>query len=153
MIYIRITKDSGIIAKIRDFYLTLFRQRLYSNARHKYSINVAKQNIRNTLSIVRHTFDDADLRRPTLSNWKQVGWHELVYNRWHFAVLIQLDIFDNCQAIVQDCCHDKDYHNDTMETQPFTLDNPNDMSNLVDWKEFRIKQIIKEVIQETLRKY
>ena len=52
-------------------------------------------------------------------------------------------------AMVQDCCHDKDYHNDTMETQPFKMDNSDDQSHIVDWKK-HMKQLIREAVQEAL---
>ena len=60
-----------------------------------------------------------------------------------------MDLFGNNIAMVQDCCHDKDYHNDTMETQPFVMDNPDDKSHIVDWKKY-MKQLIKEAVYDAL---
>ena len=61
-------------------------------------------------------------------------------------------MFGNNIAIVQECCHDKDYHNDTLETEPFKMDNPDDKSHLVDWKEIKLKSIIQETINQYLKR-
>ena len=87
-----------------------------------------------------------------MTSWKTKGYREIVYKNWHFAVIVQLDMFDNNIAIVQDCVHDKDYHNDTMQTEPFKMDNPNDMSHLVDWKEHRLNAIRTESIRKAIKK-
>ena len=149
MLHIRIRRGSGIITKIRDFYLSLYRQRLYSNSKKWYTRAVAVRNIANTLSIIGKTFDDNQLKKPIISDWQVRNWQEIHYKNWHFAVIVQMDLFGNNIAMVQDCCHDKDYHNDTMETQPFKMDNSDDQSHIVDWKK-HTKQLIREAVQEAL---
>lgn len=61
-------------------------------------------------------------------------------------------MFGNNIAIVQDCIHDNDYHNDTMETKPFEKDNDDDVSHLVDWKENYLNKLISEAIRNSIRK-
>lgn len=61
-------------------------------------------------------------------------------------------MFGNNIAIVQDCIHDKDYHNDTMQTSPFTMDEPDDKSHLVDWREYKLDKLISEAIRVSIRK-
>jgi hypothetical protein len=39
-----------------------------------------------------------------------------------------------------------------METKPFKMDNVDDKSHLVDWKEYKINTIITETINSYLRK-
>ena len=152
MLKAQVYKGSKIIEKIRDFYLLLYQQRLYSNAKYKYPRSVAERNIRNTLSFIGKEFNNSELRRPINSQWARNGWYEIKYNNWHFAVVVQLDLFGNNIAIIQDCAHDKDYHNDTMQTEPFKMDSPNDQSHLVDWKLHKLRRIIAETINDYLRK-
>jgi hypothetical protein len=100
------------------------------------------RNVKNVISIFGKTFQDSDLKNTIIPSWKNQGYFEIQYNNWHFAVVVQMDIFGNNIAIVQDCCHNKDYHNDMMQTQPFVKDSPNDKSDLVDWKLHNIKNLI-----------
>ena len=151
MLYVQIAKGSGIIEKIRNFYLLLYKQRLYSNARFKYTRVQAERNIRNALSFIGQKYNDSVLKKTTMPQWSKNGWYEIRHKSWHLAVTVQLDLFGNNIAIVQDCCHDKDYHNDTMETEPFKMDNPDDKSHLVDWKELKLKTIIIETINQYLK--
>lgn len=134
----------SIINKIIEFYTSIYKARLYSNALHKYTKADMRRNVKNVVSIFGKTFQDSDLKNTIIPSWKNQGYFEIQYKNWHFAVVAQIDIFGNNIAIVQDCCHNKDYHNDMMQTQPFVKDSPNDKSDLVDWKLYNIKNLISE---------
>ena len=138
--------------KIISFYIGIWHDRLVSQTKRKYAYNQVWRNINNVLSFYCKTFNDNQIKNPTLSAWKSREWKEIPYKNWHFAVIIQLDLFGRNMAIVQDCVHDKDYHNDTMQTEPFKMDNPDDMSHLVDWKEHRLNVIIAESIRKSIKK-
>ena len=97
-------------------------------------------------------FDDIQIKKTILSSWKKNNWYEIKYRNWHFAVIIQLDMFGNNIAIVQDCIHDKDYHNNTMQTSPFVKDSPNDKSHLVDWMEYKLDKLITEAIRDYIKR-
>ena len=146
----RATK-TAIITKITSFYVNIWHDRLVNLTLRNYAFSSAKKNIVSALDFLNKTFDDTQVKRTTLSSWKTNGWYEIKYKNWHFAVIVQLDLFGNNTAIIQDCIHDKDYHNDTMQTKPFVMDNPDDKSHLVDWKEYRLKAIIRETINDFLR--
>lgn len=153
MIHVRASRANRIRlnGEIIRFYTNLWYDRLVNLTKRKYTYAIVWRNVRNVLTFYGQTFDDNQLKVPTLSTWKTNGWREIMYKKWHFAVVVQLDMFGNNIAIVQDCCHDKDYHNDTMETEPFRMDNPDDKSHLVDWKEIKLKSIIKEIINQYLK--
>ena len=138
--------------KIIDFYINIWYERLINLTKRKYSYRQAWNNIYSTLCFFNETFDDAQVKKTTLSSWKNNGWHEIRYNNWHFAIIVQFDMFGNNIAIVQDCIHNKDYHNDTMQTQPFVMDKPDDKSHLVDWREYRLNKLISEAIRDSIRR-
>lgn len=152
MLYVKISRNSSIKERITDFYITLYYERLYGLTKRKYTKTQANQHIRNALMIMNQTYDESQLRKPTISRWKKDGWYEIYFKNWHFAVTVQYDLFGNCTAMVLDCCHDKDYHNDTMETKPFVMDNSNDQSHMVDWNEHRYKKIVEDVIRKYLKR-
>lgn len=154
MIHVRASRANRIRlnAEIINFYTNLWYDRLVNLTKRKYAYALVWRNVRNVLTFYGKTFDDNQLKVPTLITWKSKGWRELIYKKWHFAVVVQLDMFDNNIAIVQDCCHDKDYHNDTLETESFKMDNPDDKSHLVDWKEIKLKSIIQETINQYLKR-
>ena len=152
MLITQVPRTSRVIEKIRDFYISIYKQRLYSNAKVKYLHSKAEKNIKDTLAFIGMQFDDTALKETILLRWKALGLYEIKYKKWHLGVTVQLDLFGNNIAIVQDCCHDKDYHNDTMETEPFKMDNLDDKSHLVDWKEYRMKNIIRETINQYLKR-
>ena len=104
----------------------------------------------NVLSFYGQTFDDNQLRNPKLIDWQKKGFREIQYKNWHFAVIVQLDMFGYHTAIVQNCIHDKDYHNDNMQTEPFKLDSPTDKSHLVDWKKQKLQALIVETVKNCL---
>ena len=138
--------------KIIDFYINIWYERLINLTKRKYSYRQAWNNIYSTLYFFNETFDDTLVKRTTLSSWKKNGWYEIKYKNWHFAIIIQLDMFGNNIAIVQDCIHDKDYHNDTMQTTPFVMDTPDDKSHLVDWKEYKLNKLISEAIRYSIKR-
>lgn len=138
--------------KIVSFYIGIWYDRLVNLTKRKYAYNQVLRNINNVLSFYKVTFNDNQIRNTILLDWKRKGWKEIPYKNWHFAVIVQLDLFGRNVAIVQDCVHDKDYHNDTMQTEPFKMDSPNDMSHLVDWKERRLNAIIAESIRKSIKK-
>lgn len=151
MLIVQVPITSKVIEKIKDFYITIYKQRLYSNARKQYPRSKAEKNIKDTLAFIGMQFDDTALKKTTIPRWKTIGLHEIRYKKWHLGVTVQLDMFGNNIALVHDCIHDKDYHNDIMQTRPFVMDNPDDMSHLVDWKEYRMKNIIRETIIQYLK--
>lgn len=138
--------------KIAQFYINIWYDRLINVTRYKYAYTRALRNGLNVLTFFSQTFNDNYLKNPTLKTWQDKGWKEIQYKNWHFAVVVQLDLFGNNTAIVQDCIHDKDYHNDNMQTKPFVMDNPNDQSHLADWKEYRMRTIIRETINQYIRR-
>lgn len=151
-IVINRTTKATIVRKIASFYVNIWFDRLVNLTLRKYAFPKARRNIISALAFLRQTFEDNQVKKTTLANWQARGWNEIQYKSWHFAVIVQLDMFGNNIAIVQDCCHDKDYHNDTMETEPFKMDNADDKSHLVDWKEYKMMFIITETINSYLRK-
>ncbi len=151
MILIRL-RNRSILRKIRDFYIEIWYDRLVHLTLHKYSFAEAYRNYLNVFRFFGKTFDDRAIKETKIDDWKRRGWKEIEDMNWHFAVIVQLDLFGNHIATVQDCCHDKDYHNDTMETKPFKMDNPDDRSHLVDWKEIKLKTIIRETIYQYLKR-
>lgn len=146
----RATKAT-IVRKIASFYVNIWFDRLVNLTLRKYAFPKARRNIISALAFLRQTFEDNQVKKTTLANWQARGWNEIHYKNWHFAVIVQLDMFGNNIAIVQDCCHDKDYHNGTMETEPFKMDNADDKSHLVDWKEYKVQTIIRETIEQFLK--
>ncbi len=142
MIRIRL-RNRRLISEIRDFYINIWLDRLTNLTLRNYSYRRALQNYLNVLTFFGKTFDDNAIKETQKNDWKRRGYKEIHDMNWHFAVIVQLDLFGQHIAIVQDCCHDKDYHNDTMETQPFVMDNPDDLSHLADWKKYT-KQLIRE---------
>jgi len=139
-----------ITNKIASFYINIWIDRMSGLTLRKYNFRQARANVLSAISFFGQTFDDHQLRKPRISAWQKEGIYEIYYRKWHFAVVVQYDIFGNAVAIVQDCRHDKDYHDDTMETKPFVMDNPNDKSHLVDWNERRLKSIVENVIRSYL---
>ena len=137
--------------KITDFYINIWRERLINPTKRKYSYQQAWANIRSTLLFFNEVFDDIQIKKSILSSCKKNNWYEIKYRNWHFAVIIQLDMFGNNIAIVQDCIHDKDYHNNTMQTSPFVKDSPNDKSHLVDWMEYKLDKLITEAIRDCIK--
>lgn len=152
MLYIQIPKNNKIIEKIKNFHLMLYEQRLYSNAKVKITRGQVEDNIRKSLYFIGKHFDDSVLKNTIIPKWKELGMYEIRYKKWHLGVIVQLDMFGNNIAIVQDCIHDKDYHNDTMQTSPFTMDEPDDKSHLVDWREYKLDKLISEAIRVSIRK-
>ena len=152
MLYIQIPQNSKIIEKIKNFYLILYKQRLYSNAKVKITKGQVENNIRSSLSFIGKHFDDSILKNTIIPKWKELGMYEIRYKKWHLGVIVQLDMFGNNIAIVQDCIHDKDYHNDKMETKPFVMDTPDDKSHLVDWKEYKLNKLISEAIRDSIKR-
>lgn len=138
--------------KITDFYINIWRERLINPTKRKYSYQQAWANIRSTLLFFNEVFDDIQIKKSILSSWKKNNWYEIKYRNWHFAVIIKLDMFGNNIAIVQDCIHDKDYHNNTMQTSPFVKDSPNDKSHLVDWMEYKLDKLITEAIRDYIKR-
>lgn len=145
-------KKIDIINKITDFYLDIWYERLINLTKRKYSYYQARRNILSVLTVFTKAFNDNQVKNTNIDYWKRQRWYEIQYKSWHFAVIIQLDLFGNNIAIVQDCIHDKDYHNDTMETAPFVMDSPDDKSHLVDWRERNVDNIIRESIYRYIRK-
>jgi hypothetical protein len=152
MITVQIPRNSIILQKVSNFYKDLYLQRIKSNARNKYPLSVVFKNIKQTLFITQVRFNDNALKRPTIIVWKNNNWYEIKYKNWHFAVIVQLDMFGNNVAIIQDCMHDKDYHNDTMQTEPFKMDDSNDQADLVDWKLNYLNNLISESIRESIKR-
>ena len=152
MLYIQIPPNSKIVEKIKNFYISLYKQRLYSNSKVKITKSQVANNIKKSLSFIGKQFDDSVLKRTNLSKWEKYRLYEIKYGKWHLGVIVQLDMFGNNIAFVQDCVHDKDYHNDTMQTSPFEMDSPNDKSHLVDWKEYRLDRLISESIKNSINK-
>ena len=146
----RATK-AAIVKKIVLFYIGIWYDRLVNLTLKKYAFPKARKNIVSALAFLRKTFDDNQVKKTTYASWQARGWNEIQYSNWHFAVIVQLDMFGNHIAIVQDCVHNKDYHNDTSQTSPFVMDNPDDKSHLVDWKEYRMNNIIIETINQYLK--
>lgn len=147
-----IVNKRRIINIITDFYIDIWKERNNSNTLKKYSVGEAWKNIHNALTFFNKSFDDTQLRNTIIARWKTNGWYEIQYSNWHFAVIVQLDLFGNNIAIVQDCINDKDYHNNIMQTQPFQQDNTDDKSHLVDWiVPLNIDSIIKENINRFLK--
>ena len=138
--------------KITDFYINIWRERLINPTKRKYSYPQAWANIRSTLLFFNEVFDDIQIKKSILSSWTKNNWYEIKYHNWHFAVIIQLDMFGNNIAIVQDCIHDKDYHNNTMQTSPFVKDSPNDKSHLVDWMELKLDKLITEALRDCIKR-
>ena len=153
MITLTATKSNKrlITNKITDFYISIWLERMLGRTLKKYHFNQARTNVRKALTAFGRRFKDTDLRKPKIKKWCIDGMYEIYFNKWHFAVFVQLDMFNNNVALVQDCCHDKDYHDDTMETRPFVMDNPNDLSHLVDWDEHQFKSIVENVIRSYLQ--
>lgn len=138
--------------KIVNFYINLWFQRKVGLTKYKYSYAKAWNNIHSVLSFFNESFDNKQLKKATIKSWRDKGLYEIRYKKWHFAVSIQLDIFENYIAIIQDCVHDKDYHNDTIQTSPFEMDSPDDKSHLVDWKEYKLDRLISESIKNSIDK-
>lgn len=154
MIQIKTNKTVKVmlIDKITSFYINIWHDRLINLTKRKYSYEQARKNIIDTLHFFSMTFDDLEVKKTRFLKWINRGWYEIKYKNWHFAVIVQLDMFGNNIAIVQDCIHDNDYHNDTMETKPFEKDNDDDVSHLVDWKENYLNKLISEAIRNSIRK-
>ena len=138
--------------KIVNFYINLWFQRKVGLTKYKYSYENDCNNIHSVLSFFNESFDNKQLKKATIKSWRDKGLYEIRYKKWHFAVSIQLDIFENYIAIIQDCVHDKDYHNDTIQTSPFEMDSPDDKSHLVDWKEYKLDRLISESIKNSIDK-
>lgn len=152
MLIVQVPITSKVIEKIKDFYISIYKQRLYSNAKNKYPRSKAEKNIKDTLTFIGMQFNDTALKETIISKWKTIGLYEIRYKNWHLGVTVQLDMFGNNIAFVQDCIHDKDYHNDTMQTEPFKMDNYDDKSHLVDWKECKINSIIRETVNQYFKR-
>lgn len=154
MISIKIDKKTynNLSQKIIDFNLNLWYERLVNITKRKYSYTEAWKNIHSILSFFGESFNDNQLKKTIIKSWQNKGWYEIRYKNWHFAVTIQLGLFGNNIAIVQDCIHDKDYHNDTMQTSPFEMDSPDDKSHLVDWREYKFDRLISESIKNSINK-
>lgn len=76
--------------------------------RHTYSEEQMLQNI-DDASDAFYKIEDGLLRRePTLSRWKQKGYHMAHTNKWYYAYT-----FDGETVTVVDACHAQNMHNET----------------------------------------
>jgi hypothetical protein len=144
---------NSIAIKVSRKYTNLRRQRLRSGSRKPYSIAKLRANIANALSINGDYIDPHDLKEPLYSLWITNKYKVLPYNHWFYAVKLMINANGETIARVVDALYEGDYHNDTMKTRPFRMDNPDDKSNLVDWKEYKIKSIIRETIEQYLKQH
>lgn len=83
MLYIQIPKNNEIIEKIKNFYLMLYEQRLYSNAKVKITRGQVEDNIRKSLYFIGKHFDDSVLKNTIIPKWKELGMYEIRYKKWH----------------------------------------------------------------------
>lgn len=150
MLNVKIARGSHIIRQISQFYLNIWHDRLHAKTLRKYTRLDALNNIRAALEVLSTDFDDSDIKHTIITKWRRNGWYELRFRHWHFAVTVQLDMFGYNTAWIHDCLHDKDYHNDIMQTLPFIDDSPNDKSHLVDWR-LRLNTIINEEVNKLIR--
>lgn len=146
------TTKTMLVDKITSFYINIWYDRLINLTKRKYSYEQARKNIISALQFFCMTFDDSEVKKTQFLKWKNKEWFEIKYKNWHFAVIVQLDMFGNNVAIVQDCIHDKDYHNDTMQTEPFKMDNDEDQAHLVDWKLNYLNKLISESIRDSIER-
>ena len=142
----------SIAIKVSRKYTNLRRQRLRSGSRKPYPISKLRENIANALSINGGYVDPHDLKEPLYSSWITNKYKVLAYNHWFYAVRLMTNANGEVIAKVVDALYEGDYHNDKMRTRPFKMDSPDDMSNLVDWKEYKAQTIITETINNYLRK-
>lgn len=131
--------------KIKNTYTCLYKQFKNENPHDKtYTRKKLRQNISNVLSVGRIFVDESSLRQPQYNPWVQSGWIEIPsYRHWHFAVVKKIDKRGRTFFEIQDCVYEGDYHNDTMQTQPYNE------SKVIRISETILKQII---IMESIKK-
>lgn len=113
-----IPKRSSVNKKVRNYYTELWTAWKKSNPLSRaYPISKLNANIRNALSVNGKVFEVHQFKEATITKW--AGRKVLPYSHWFFLVNFQKDLFGNIYAIVEDACYEGDYHNDTMNTQPY----------------------------------
>ena len=105
--------------KIKNKYIYLFNEFHRTNPAGKYPRKKLNQNISNVISVGKISIELTELKQSVILQWKENNWFVLYWNHWYFAVMLKKTKNGTLIAEIQDCLYEGDYHNDTMETEPY----------------------------------
>ena len=110
---------SSIATKVSRKYTNLRRKLIRAGGRRTYPIIKLRQNIANALSINGGYIDPHKLKKPIYNDWIKKKYKVFFYGHWYYAVILMVNSTGEPIAKVVDALYEGDYHNDTMQTNPY----------------------------------
>ena len=77
-------------------------------------------NIRAAIGVNGTFIESTDIRNPVLLEWQRNGFKVWPHNHWYYAVRLMQDNNGDPIAVIIDAEYEGDYHNNTMQTKPYS---------------------------------
>lgn len=99
-------------------------------------------NIRSAIGVNGTFVEPTDIRNPILSGWQKNGYKVWPHDHWYYAVRLMQNSNGDPIAVIFDAEYEGDYHNNTMQTKPYSESKIRNVNFVI--TESQLRQIIRE---------